>query len=451
MSFRHIYRKPLATSSKANSRNPTPARRRDKELKPTPPSIPNLNPEKENKELTFMINLEDIVVIEQNLAYILENFHNQQEVSKACEELWDLTADNTLNQISSLYRDEKKRTVIGYSIVLQSVAIATSHYFCVHFKLNSEVSSTLRSAVFYAHQGFFVLIKFILMRISCEPDNLWIAKLSKILEQKYSKKKHDMLKLLNHYNSGVASCLKKICRNFIFRCDDPIVNSLKSAIIHILRNNEIHPVAARKSIEQAFGITRDSIPISSSKIPVPYLPPCTSNNYTLVLDLDETLVHYIETEENGQYLTRPYVENFLTEMKKHFEIVVFTAAVQDYADWILDELDQNNLIDFRLYRQHTVPAGNFFLKDLSNLGRDLDKTIIIDNVAENFQMQPGNGILIRSWYDDADDTALQELVPILVQIANSSMDVRVALGIFRQQMLEQLSLGVASPSLNLNK
>lgn len=452
MSFRHIYRKPLGVNSKSNSRNPTPGRRKDKELKPTPPSVPKMTSEKENKEPSFMINLEDILIIERNLSYILENFHNIQEVAKACEDLWDLTADNTLNQISSLYRDEKKKLVIGFSIVLQSVGIATVHYFCSHFKLSSEVSASLRSTLFYVHQGFLLLAKFILLRVPSDDDNLWISRLSKVLEQKHSRKKTtDMLKLLNHYNSAVSSCLKKICRNFMFRCEDPVIHLLKSAIIQILRNSEIHPIQARKAIEQAFGITRESITLTSVPIPVPFLPAASTSKFTLVLDLDETLVHYIETEENGQYLTRPYLENFLIEVKKYFEIVVFTAAVQDYADWILDDFDHNNLVDFRLYRQHTVPAGNFFLKDLTNLGRDLDKMIIIDNVAENFQLQPGNGILIKSWYDDAEDTALKELIPILVQIANSAMDVRVALGIFRQQMLEQMSLGVSSPSLCLNK
>ena len=452
MSFRHIYRKPLGVSSKTNSRNTTPGRRKEKELKPTPPLVPKLSSEKENKEASFMINLEDILVIERNLSYILENFHNTQEVAKTCEDLWDLTADNTLNHISSLYRDEKKRLVIGYSIVLQSVGIATVHYFCSHFKLNSEASATLRSTLLYVHQGFLVLGKFILLRVPSDDDNVWISKLSKVLEQKPSrnKKTTDMLKLLNHYNSAVSSCLKKICRVFMFRCEDPVIHQLKSAIIQILRNTEIQPVQARKAIEQAFGINRESITLSSVPIPVPFLPPASSSRYTLVLDLDETLVHYMETEEQGQYLTRPYLENFLIEVKKYFELVVFTAAVQDYADWILDDFDHGNLIDFRLYRQHTVPGGNFFLKDLTNLGRDLDKMIIIDNVAENFQLQPGNGILIKSWYDDAEDTALKELIPILVQIAKSSMDVRVALGIFRQQMLEQMSLGVSSPSLCLN-
>lgn len=54
-----------------------------------------------------------------------------------------------------------------------------------------------------------------------------------------------------------------------------------------------------------------------------------------------------------------------------------------------------------------------FLKDLSKIGRPINKTIIVDNVAENFSLQPENGILIKSWFDDFKDTALIELSPIL--------------------------------------
>lgn len=43
------------------------------------------------------------------------------------------------------------------------------------------------------------------------------------------------------------------------------------------------------------------------------------------------------------------------------------------------------------------------VKDLSKLGRDLSKTLIVDNVRDNYKRQPENGILIKSWYDDPKD------------------------------------------------
>jgi TFIIF-interacting CTD phosphatase-like protein len=54
-----------------------------------------------------------------------------------------------------------------------------------------------------------------------------------------------------------------------------------------------------------------------------------------------------------------------------------------------------------------------YIKDLSMLGRDLSKTLIIDNLYESFISQPDNGILVKSWYDDMEDTELLTLLPFL--------------------------------------
>jgi len=179
----------------------------------------------------------------------------------------------------------------------------------------------------------------------------------------------------------------------------------------------------------------------------PYLPePEGGSGYCLVLDLDETLVHYFEVGSEGTFLVRPGCDQFLTEMAEIYEIVIFTAAMQDYADWVLNQIDKEKRIKYRLYRQHALPHGPVFVKDLSRIGRDLAKTIIVDNVAENFQLQPDNGIFIKSWFDDMNDTALSELAPLLKQIVKKQVpDVRDALRKFRDQMLEQIAKGVSNP------
>ena len=76
---------------------------------------------------------------------------------------------------------------------------------------------------------------------------------------------------------------------------------------------------------------------------------------------------------------------------------MFTAALQDYADWVLNELDPKKNIKHRFYRQHALPYGGNYIKDLTRIGRSLNKMIIVDNLAENFQLQRENGILIKPW------------------------------------------------------
>ena len=189
----------------------------------------------------------------------------------------------------------------------------------------------------------------------------------------------------------------------------------------------------------------------------PYVRVPTIKKFTLVLDLDETLLHYMEKpqghdhQDSGILNIRPGADDFLKTLSQHYELIIFTAAMQDYADWALDHFPSKFCISHRLYRQHALPTSSgFYVKDLSRIGRDLSKMIIVDNIAENFQLQPENGIFIKSWFMDERDTALYELAPLLVAIAQSPVkDVREALKLFREYMLEQMAKGVANPTLHL--
>ena len=105
-----------------------------------------------------------------------------------------------------------------------------------------------------------------------------------------------------------------------------------------------------------------------------YLPPKKESDpeYTLVLDLDETLIHFtdkkrVTDDENvpDEYFNiRPYCQKFLHEMNKHFELVIFTAGTQEYADWVLDQIDLRGWITHRLYRQHTALENHVHVKNL---------------------------------------------------------------------------------------
>lgn len=76
--------------------------------------------------------------------------------------------------------------------------------------------------------------------------------------------------------------------------------------------------------------------------------------YTLVLDLDETLIHYKEENNEGRVHFRPHLDYFLKEAVKNFELMIFTAAQQDYADAVIDLIDtEKKIFSKRFYRQDT--------------------------------------------------------------------------------------------------
>jgi len=91
--------------------------------------------------------------------------------------------------------------------------------------------------------------------------------------------------------------------------------------------------------------------------------------------------------------------------------------MKEYADNILDLMDPNySLIKHRLYRQHTTFYIPGIVKNIENIGRPMEKTLIIDNLPENFKLQPNNGLPIKTWIDDILDTQLFDLMRILEDI-----------------------------------
>lgn len=112
-------------------------------------------------------------------------------------------------------------------------------------------------------------------------------------------------------------------------------------------------------------------------------------------------------------MVRPGVKEFLEEMEKYYEIVIFTASVSKYADPLLDIIDKKGLCPFRLFREHCTLISMTFVKDLQKLGRDLKNIVIVDNSPLSYTLHPVNGLPIKTWFEDKSDKELYQIIPIL--------------------------------------
>ena len=172
------------------------------------------------------------------------------------------------------------------------------------------------------------------------------------------------------------------------------------------------------------------------------LPPKTeefNSKKTLILDLDETLVHssftpfkkndiVLDVDFDGimyniYVLIRPYAEEFLKNVSKYFEIVIFTASISKYASPLLDILDKEKNIKYRLYRDHCTFINGIFVKDLKRLNRCLKDIIIVDNSPLAYAFDSDNGLPIKTWYDDPNDKELMKIEPLIIFLSKTK-DVR---------------------------
>jgi RNA polymerase II subunit A small phosphatase-like protein len=131
----------------------------------------------------------------------------------------------------------------------------------------------------------------------------------------------------------------------------------------------------------------------------------------------EDVVHFVYVAK------RPGVDEFLLEMAKHYEIVIYTASLNKYADPLLDLLDPHRVIRARLFRESCVYYQGNYVKDLSLLDRDLSQAIIIDNSPSSYVFHPENAIDCSSFIDDPADRELDQIGAFLAGIKDTR-DVR---------------------------
>ena len=195
------------------------------------------------------------------------------------------------------------------------------------------------------------------------------------------------------------------------------------------QNNIITQVPYNNYSLRAFSTPKNNKNVIFKTKLLPEKSPKNINKKTLLLDLDETLVHssfmpfdksdiilkveFDEAMYNIHVLVRPDVNEFLTEVSKYFELVIFTASLSNYASPLIDILDPQKLCSFRLYREHCTYVNGLYVKDLKRIGRDMKSLILLDNSPISYAFTVENGLPILSWINDKQDKELTKYIPIL--------------------------------------
>ena len=208
--------------------------------------------------------------------------------------------------------------------------------------------------------------------------------------------------------------------------------------INALVENDIKLFSKQKNKEQENNIILD---YEKNRASPPFLKNKNQKKYTLVLDLEETLVHI---NQLGECILRPGLYKFLKNIKPYYELVSFSNESKYSSEPIIDIIEKKKkYFDYNLYREHLTFIGKEFIKDLSKLGRDIKKVIVVDNIANNYKLNPENGIQILPFFgENNDDNVLEELKKILILFYKDKLeDLRIGIKRYRKDIINKITNG----------
>eukprot|EP01113_Clastostelium_recurvatum_P050916 TRINITY_DN976_c0_g1_i1.p1 TRINITY_DN976_c0_g1~~TRINITY_DN976_c0_g1_i1.p1 ORF type:complete len:308 (-),score=67.95 TRINITY_DN976_c0_g1_i1:208-1131(-) len=211
-----------------------------------------------------------------------------------------------------------------------------------------------------------------------------------------------------------------------------LFNSKKSSSSS-LATPAMSPTPAPATPTTTVAVSASPLPSTSPSLMTPSIPPPmpSPDRKTLILDLDETLVHSTVKPVHVYHMTvdvtlegvqctfyvikRPHVDAFLQQVAQWYNVTIFTASMHQYANPLLDQLDPSRaLIQNRLFRESCLYKEGSFIKDLSLIGQDLATTIIVDNSPVAYSHNRDNALPIDNWLgDNPKDESLLNLLPFL--------------------------------------
>ena len=404
------------------------------------------------------INLQDLLIIEEKLRDILYAFRSNKSIKNECFEWWNYFYHCTLHiNLEQIFNDIHSKSIIQRCIKVQLLTLLISYDSSIDNSLFIKVNEVLYSMLQCNHFNWGTICEYILSKLAvCNyNNNPWVEKLRSIVIKHQNKLQPTntpctYIERIESNTQRIYNDIRVILKNY------PITNPKTKILLTLFKTLDkvnyidLHLIFQEQfmQVDNANASVLASVVLKENSnfkpVPAPYIKTKSLKQYTLVLDLDETIMHFKVNPKNeleGVLRVRPGIYDFLDQLSKYYEMIIFTAATQDYADILIDSIEESKIyFEYRLYRQHAVIVDNDFVKDLNRIGRSLDRVVIVDNMPQNFRLQQDNGIIIKPfWGEDINDSALYELMPILMNIACEGGDIRKGLERYRVDIIRKVS------------
>ena len=407
------------------------------------------------------INLEDLVLLENKYFHITHNLGEKKEIANDCFDLFNYYYNSTIYH--SLLNFFKDPNIIKLNINYTLMSLLVSYDLSFEKEQLNKIYLLLLEMFIINYGNLMLITEFVTNKINKNSDNVvWINLLvKKIIKYKESQEGED----IDSYSNFGLTIIEKIKYNthylmqklhyILLNYDENNSNDLLFFLKTINANSydKINIFFKENIIRENLGfssqlasslIKNNTMSKKMNQPKAPYIPFPSKKKYSLVLDLDETLIYLekIKDENNGTIKIRPGTFSFLEKVKKYYEIIIFSEAEQNYVDLAASSIEENKkYFDYKLYRQHTTIENEEFIKDLNKIGRKLSNIIIVDNMPQNFRLQPENGIYIKPfWGKDNEDDVLFGLSKILLQMVDDGGDLRDGIKKYKKDIIMNVSL-----------
>ena len=433
------------------------------------------------KEILNFINLEDLVILDNRLDNIKKSLLiKKQPINESFEYLNYFYNSSIYQNIDDILKIIIDSNYIKVSLNCKLISLIICYDCSRENNIFEQTHLLLKEIVELNYKSTILIYEYILENIISKNDvtnenDFWKLKLENIIK----------IFKNSEYNSEINKFLqfdeKKIETSFIEKIktnSNYIINNINIILTNIKSKNNEYMQSLFKALNTIsfkdifhifftyiiyFKNIQGSIFLQNiflsnlvqgnsfnNNMILPYIKTKNIKKYSLVLDLEETLLHFNKNSKNnkeGFIDIRPGTLKFLDDISQFYELIVFNEGEKNFTDFLIDTLEENKIyFEHRFYREHIIIDNNDIVKDLVRIGRSLDKILIVDNMKQNFKLQKDNGILIKSFYGKEDysdraDTILEELAKILIKIAQEGGDLRKSIIKYKNEIVNKITIG----------
>ena len=409
-----------------------------------------------------LFKLGDFLVIEEKILTLIEYIKYNKEIYKQCFDIMNYYFNSSLyKKFENIFEEINYINIIKLNIKFGLFSLIIIYEYSFDKNIFNQTKNELIEIIETFYNNIYLqkqqIINTIIKDNYSLDDNSWMKYLLKEINDTNSKLNFNedntllIIKCINQNNENIDLQLSNLLNYFPFTENNQILKNLLFQL-RTKSYDDIYTFMKKNilNIENIEGSLIASVYLRNNSVFYPINPPyiktpLINKKYTLVLDLDETLVNFkIKAGREGYVRLRPFLFGFLEEVGQYYELIIFTSATEAYANSVIEAIEQNKkYFDFVFYRQHTIIIGNDFVKDLTRIGRPLNSTIIVDNMPQNFRFQKENGICIKPfWGQDSNDKTLYNLIPILIDIAKIGGDVRINLNKYKDDIISKITSNI---------